>query len=442
MVVGGGVAGLTCALALARNGHDTHLVEASDQLGGMARSVTINELTVDLGSHRLHPTTSPGVENLLRELLGADLQTRERKGRLRLADRWVSFPLQLTDLVTALPPRFAANTAVDTLRGPIRRRSPAATDSFAAVVEQGLGPTMLNSFYGPYALKLWGLPADQLAGDLARRRIAASSPSRMVAKVARSLRRTPQVFRYPRLGYGQVVDRLVELAIEAGVEITTGQRVDQLDLSGRLPQASIDGTRHEVDRVMWTAPLASLTRVTTGTTPPPAATFGHRAMVLAYLGYDTDQITPFDAHYLPGLDELATRISEPKNYRDGPDPAAQGDDVWSADDDTIADRLTDDLARLGITPRPPVITETRRLSHVYPTIRPADMGPLDNLHRWAAGLRRVAVFGRQGLVVADNLHHVMDMGLCAARSLRDDGTWDSAHWAIALKRFSHHVVVD
>jgi heterodisulfide reductase subunit A2 len=36
LVVGGGIAGLTCALSIARQGHDVHLVERQERLGGMA----------------------------------------------------------------------------------------------------------------------------------------------------------------------------------------------------------------------------------------------------------------------------------------------------------------------------------------------------------------------------------------------------------------------
>ncbi len=40
-------------------------------------------------------------------------------------------------------------------------------------------------------------------------------------------------------------------------------------------------------------------------------------MLLVYLVVPTPQWTPFDAHYLPEGWTPITRISEPKNYRDG-----------------------------------------------------------------------------------------------------------------------------
>jgi heterodisulfide reductase subunit A len=39
LVVGGGIAGMTCALSIAKQGHEVHLIEKSGELGGMARRI-------------------------------------------------------------------------------------------------------------------------------------------------------------------------------------------------------------------------------------------------------------------------------------------------------------------------------------------------------------------------------------------------------------------
>ena len=48
VVVGGGIAGMTCALSIAKQGHETHLVEKTGELGGIARRIysTLNGLDV------------------------------------------------------------------------------------------------------------------------------------------------------------------------------------------------------------------------------------------------------------------------------------------------------------------------------------------------------------------------------------------------------------
>src|ERR1700712_1088021 len=104
VVLGGGPAGLAAAGKAAATGRSVLLLERGPAVGGMAASFEVAGVRVDAGSHRLHPASPPAVLDLLRELLGDDLQTRPRNGRLRLYGRWVGFPLRPAELVRTLPP--------------------------------------------------------------------------------------------------------------------------------------------------------------------------------------------------------------------------------------------------------------------------------------------------------------------------------------------------
>ena len=88
----------------------------------MAASFEVAGQRVDLGSHRLHPATDPSIMSLIRSLLGDDLQTRERNGRIRLQNKWIGFPLRTGDMVKNLPLRFSAAVAFDTLVKPLRSK--------------------------------------------------------------------------------------------------------------------------------------------------------------------------------------------------------------------------------------------------------------------------------------------------------------------------------
>ena len=431
-VVGGGPTGLTVALAAARRGRRVTLYEAADHLGGMAASLTVGGQRVDLGSHRLHPSAPPRVAELLHELVGDDLQRRERNGRVRLDGSWVRFPFRPLDLVRSVPPTLAARLAIDLARSGAPH--PGAT-SYADVVRSGLGPTALDRFHGPMATKLWGRPPDDLSAELARRRISVRDRSSVLRRLARTSRSDGRTFLYPRLGYGQVVDRLAEAAAEAGVEIRTGDR-----WTPAHPAAA---------HVAWTAPLAALADALRG--PPERA--GHRGLVLVYLIVDADRWTSFDAHYVPDADVPFARLSEPKNYRTGPDPvgttvicaeipADVGDHSWNSDDAELAARVVDGIERCGLPAPPTIDIQTVRLPQVYPVLTAGDPGRRVALLDWADGLTGISLLGRQGLLVADNLHHVLDMAMSFADSLTTDGGPDPAQWSIARDRFETFVVDD
>ena len=456
VIVGGGPAGLAAALLAAEAGHGVTLLERSERLGGMAASIDVSGQRVDLGSHRLHPSASDEVLSLVRRLIGDDLQTRARNGRMLIGSRWVRFPLSPVDMARRLPPRFVAAAARDTILAPLRR--PRA-DTYAEVVRVGLGPATLAWFYGPFALKLWGLPPEQLHGDIARRRIAVRSAGQLAAKLLRAQRSGPPLFLYPRHGYGQVVDALAERATAAGARLVTNASVTELvpGSSSTVRFTTHDET-HELsaDQVLWTAAPHHLADVVPD--GPAGHRPTHRAMVLVFLTLDVDRFTPFDAHYLPGSETIAARVSEPKNYRNGDDPAGQtvlcaeiacdvGDAVWNDEPWPLAQRVLDELIAAGARPDdqpvPTLLAATmERLPAVYPVIGPDDRPALDALTAWAQSIEGVTVFGRQGLVVADNLHHVLAMAIAAVTCLDGQGGWDHRAWAEALERFDAHVVED
>jgi protoporphyrinogen oxidase len=426
-VLGGGPAGLYAAWKAARAGHDVVVHERAPHPGGMAASFEVAGIRVDHGSHRLHPATDPAILAELRGLLGDDLQWRPRNGRIRLEGSWVKFPLSLPDVVRHLPRSFAAGVVRDT----VTRRKPRA-DTFAEVVRAGLGPTMLDRFYGPYARKLWGLDPELLSGEQARRRIAASSPSAMVRKV---VRRGPAGFWYPTHGFGQLVEALADAAVAAGADLRCGSEVASLDL--------------DAEAIWSTLPLTALARIGGG--PDVALTF--RALVLVYLVLDRPQWTTWDAHYLPGPETIASRVSEPRNYRvrpaDVPDrtvlcaelPCQVGDEVWLAGDDELGALVADGLARCGLPDATPIDVTTRRVPAAYPVYSLGFEQPLAELEAWAATRPDVVSFGRGGLFAHDNTHHALAEGRAVAACL-GTGTWDAAAWAAAKATFAAHVVED
>lgn len=460
-VVGAGPAGLMAAWRAARAGHSVVLVDGADRVGGMAGSFEVAGQRVDFGSHRLHPSIDGEILLDLYRLLGTDLQERARHGRLRLADRWMRFPLRASDLARGLPLRFAAGAARDALTRPLRR--PRA-DTFAEQVRVGLGPTVAAWFYEPYIRKLWGVDPTQLDGELARRRVAARSP----AAILRRLRPTSipgpgRTFLYPGRGFGQLSDALADAATSAGVDLRLGSGVTKIELGSpelgpphRLVLA--DGVRVEAPVVWSSAPLAGLVEMFDPPAPRPvretAAGLGHRAMVLVYLVVPRPRYTEWDAHYLPAEHNPVSRLSEPKNYRDSDDdpadrtvlcaevPCWEGDETWSAEPADLGERVRGALLAEGLPDPAPVEVEARRLPRVYPDYRVGFGEGLATVEAWLAGQAGMITLGRQGLFVGDNTHHVLAMGAAAADVLEPDGTFDGQEWARRREQFRSFVVED
>jgi len=459
VVIGAGPAGLMAALHSAQAGHQCTVVEAQQTVGGMAGSFEVAGQRVDYGSHRLHPATPERFLELFRSRLGPDLQVRARNGRIRLHGQWVAFPLRAGDMVRNLPPAFGARAALDAAAAPLRRRRSAGPATFADEVAHRLGPTVAREFYAPYARKLYGVEADQLDRELARRRVSATGAGEVLRRVMRAARPQGRSFLYPRRGYGQLSEALADVAAEAGVDLRLGTRVLGLERADDAVSVCLDGGALDAGAVLTTMPVPALAAAVDP--PPPAAVTESldrcrtRAVVLAYLVVGRDRFTPFDAHYFPGPETVVSRLSEPKNYRNGDDPPGRtvlcaeipcwpGDELWQCSEDQLGELVAGDMERAGLEMAELEGVEVRRLPAVYPVYETSTTGDRATVEEWLRSLveARIVSLGRQGLGVLDNLHHVLAMGEAAAVALGPGGAVDPVAWYESLDGFASHVVED
>jgi len=452
VILGGGPAGLAAAWQLHKQGRgQATVLEASDAVGGNAASFEVDGIPVDCGSHRLHAACDPDILADLRELLGDDLLDRPRHGRIRLRERWIHFPIRPTDAVR-LPPSFAAGVVLDSLRRLVPRRADPARETFASVLEHGLGRTVCRDFYFPYAYKIWGVRPNLLSATPARRRVAARSIGKMLRRVARAAAgvKSPGVgrFFYPRQGFGQIGQALADAARRAGAEVRLQARVRAIRLgSPHRVSAEIGGTVEtiECDHVWSTLPVTLLPRLLQPAAPAPVLTaterIAYRAMVLVYLVLGQRQFSEYDAHYFPEADVTLTRLSEPKNYgaRTEPQdrtvvcgeiPCAVDDATWTATDEELADVVAQSLLHSGIPLRAPVLrVVTRRLRQAYPIDLNGYEPHLERLDTWLRGLEGVLTLGRQGLFAHGNTHHTIAMAYGAVDCLGPDGRFDWDRWS-------------
>jgi protoporphyrinogen oxidase len=453
LVLGAGPAGAGAAYRAARAGHGVVLIERADVAGGAAGSFDVGGIRVDHGSHRLHPSIDAAILGDLRDLLGGALEQRRRHGRILLEGSWIPFPPRALDALVHLPPSFVLGLAGDAATAWARRPR---DGTFAEVLRAGLGPTICERFYFPYARKIWGLEPDQLDGEQARRRVSAGSTGSLARRVLSG--RSGAWFWYPRGGFGTISERLADGAAAAGATLRFGTSVEALELGDDGVVAWLSGgDAVAAGNAFTTLPLATLSRLVRPPPPRPVldavATLRTRALLLVYLVFARDRCTPYDAHYIPGEFTPVTRISEPKNYRSAGDPEGRtvlcaeipcqvGDALWSATEQSAGELVQETLARAGFRLPAPVDVVLRRLPSAYPIYDLGWSEAFATVDAWIGDRPRLLTFGRQGLFAHDNTHHALAMAWSAVDALRDGGGFDRAAWQAARARFATHVVED
>jgi protoporphyrinogen oxidase len=366
----------------------------------------------------------------------------------------VAFPLRIGDALRRLPPSLAAGIMRDALVGPLRT---SRADTFDEVLTAGVGPTLAQRFYFPYARKVWGVEPSALSGAQARRRVSANSVPAIVRRAVLGARQPPW-FWYPRTGFGALAEGLARGARSRGADVRLGTRVVGVEhATDAWTVRAADGSVVVARHVWSTLPIPLLTTLLR---PPPPDDIGqdamalrYRAMLLVYLALERAAYTPFDAHYLPEPWTPITRISEPKNYRDGPDPptttvlcaelpCAPDDQWWGSSADRLGAVVADTCAAAGL-PRPqPREVVVHRRRHAYPIATNDSAARLDRIEQWVATVPRLLTLGRQGLFAHDNTHHALAMAWAAADAFDPRSGLDRHAWATARDGFRAHVVED
>jgi len=458
-VLGAGPAGVGAAFqAVKRKLGPTVVLEQRDRPGGNAGSFDLEGLRVDYGSHRLHPACDAGVLADLKALLGDDFQIRPRHGRILLRNRWIHFPLQPVDLALHVPKSFLFGAAADIVRK--RFVSKASDESFASVLEAGLGRTICRDFYFPFARKLWGLDPAQLSPIQARRRVSANTPGRMLRKLKPA---GAGRFYYPRRGYGQISERLHEEAAARGAEFLFGSKVTGIQHEGgqvacvHYEQNGAPGTV-DCQFVLSTLPINLLARSMRPEAPveilEAATRMSFRAMILIYLVLDQDRFTEYDAHYFPEERFPISRLSEPKNYSGVSEPSDRtvlcaelpcdaASATWTMSDAELGDLVRSSLRDAGIPIRASIRkVVTRRLPQAYPIYKRGFEVDLEQVDDWLGQFENLLTFGRQGLFAHDNAHHALYMAYCAVDCMQSDGKFLWDRWKEFRHEFESHVVED
>lgn len=465
-VLGAGPAGLAAALELAKRGEEVTLLERNSSVGGNAGSFEFGGQHVDFGSHRLHPASDPQVLAQIRELLGDDLLERPRHGRINLLGRWIHFPLRPADLLLNGNPRFTLGVMTDLAKKLLPGKHSNNQENFATVLSAGLGETICNEFYFPYAKKIWGVNPDELSATQAHKRVSAGTIGKMIKRMmpwnkGSGGANTKGIFFYPRYGFGQICEAYYEAARKAGVKVLLDFDITAITLSETSQTVSgvKEGQPVEIqsDQIFSTIPVTTIAQLVEDT-PAEILTASKnlqfRSMVLVYLKLPQRQFTEYDAHYFPGKEVPFTRVSEPRNYSDRKEPTSStvlcvevpcfyNDQIWNSSPQDLAGVVVNGIRNVGleITNKPEEVM-ARKLRYAYPLYKDGYEKTFDSLDSWIESQSGILSFGRQGLYAHDNTHHAIFMAQKAVECVEPQGSISLQKWRDFKEIFKSHVVED
>jgi protoporphyrinogen oxidase len=432
-VLGGGPAGLAVAHYAARHGVPVTVYERSREVGGLCRTFEHGHHRYDAGAHRFHDKDAEATADM-RALLGDRLVGVNAPSRIWDGRRFVDFPPTPIGMLTSSGIGQIGRIGLDLLKS---RRTKRECVSFADFAIAQFGETLARRFLINYTEKLWGLPAEQLSPDVATRRLSGMTLRSLLIELVAPHRKVQHIdgrFLYPVDGYGALPAALAATlppgAIRTEHDVVgfdvDGDRLARIRFAGR-PSAEVEG------RIVATLPLTILVRLLGDAVPEPArraaAALRFRSVRLLFLRLARPRVSSSASIYLPDPDLCVARLSEPKNRSPRMAPAHEtsllaevpcfaGDALHGLADDALADRVTRELAQVGLIDRRDVIEWRHHLlPNAYPVYALDWSRTAAEATTGLRGLRNLDLLGRGGLFFYSHLHDQLRLGKEYARDL-------------------------
>ncbi len=281
MLIGAGPAGLTAALEFLRKSDIAPIVlEASEEIGGISRTVRYKGNRMDIGGHRFFSKSDrvmqwwmellpPAIDedspdgahhvisyqNQHRPLpmaLDTDVDSdlvmlvRPRKSRIYFLRRFFAYPVTLTPAtIRGLGILRTARIGFSYLWTKFHQRKPER--SLEDFLINRFGVQLYRTFFKSYTEKVWGVRCDELSAEWGAQRIKGLSLSSAVAHffktvfkrrkndadIAQKGTETSLIeqFLYPKYGPGQLWEHVACLIQQKGGQVLTGWRVVRLESS-------------------------------------------------------------------------------------------------------------------------------------------------------------------------------------------------------------------
>jgi protoporphyrinogen oxidase len=455
LVLGAGPAGLTAAYLLAQRGVSTTVVEAEDQVGGLAKTVERNGYRFDLGGHRFF-TKAREVDALWHEVLGDEFLRRPRMSRIFWNGRFLDYPLRGPDVIRKLGPIELTRSLVSYVRARLRPTSP--EESFEDWVCNRFGRRLFELFFRSYTEKVWGVPTSELRAEWAAQRIkglsfVSAAKSAFFGNRGNAVKSLITEFNYPRFGPGQMWDAMRAEIEKLGGEIRTDCRVEQLRIEGGcVTEVVAGGRRLRPQNVISSLPLRTMVglagEAVSADVRWAAKGLRYRDFLTVALILDGKDLFPDNWIY---IHEPGVRVGRIQNYRSWspwmvPDETKAcvgleyfcfvGDELWSMDDAELVALASRELEQLGLATALDVESgEVVRVPKAYP-MYDVDYGDrVDAIRGWLDGVSNLQQVGRNGLHRYNNSDHSMLTAMRAVENLLDGTQHDV--WAVNADSVYH-----
>jgi protoporphyrinogen oxidase len=449
VIIGGGLAGLSCGYELVKAGLQVTILEREPEVGGMANSFEEGDRGTagqegsdywcyDYGPHRFH-TREKELMAHIQEILGDNKVWAKRLSRIFMFGKFFNYPLSAKNVLKSLPPWTVLRILFDYAFVrflDLTRLKKYRDVHFQEWVEKRFGKQLAQLFFVQYTEKAWGLPATEISADWASQRITLLNLTDTIKKTLFKPKNTPRTlvtdFIYPKLGgIGELARGYAREIQRMGGRILCGAPAIRVHREGGTVtkiEVRKDGKTEFItgDEYISTIPVTAMAKSVEPAPPQEVLEaikgLDYVAIVFVYLKINKEQVSPDNWVYLPEKRLTVHRISEFKNFSPHCAPKGKtmicaeitcrvGDEIWRAGPEKLREIAIRDLATVGLLKESEVAeTFTRKIPFAYPIYDLHYSGHLKKIMDFVHSLDNLKSGGRQGLFRYNNMDQSIEMG--------------------------------
>jgi protoporphyrinogen oxidase len=439
VILGAGPAGLTAAYELARNGVRSVVLEQDAVVGGLARTVEHNGYRFDIGGHRFF-TKLLYIEDIWKQVLGADLLVRSRLSRIYYRSKFFHYPLEPMNALIGLGPSEALRCITSFLRS---RLAPALPeDDLETWISNRFGRRLFQVFFKGYTEKVWGMPCNQISAEWGEQRIRGLSLATVLREALgkrpcghRTTRSLAREFYYPRLGPGMMWSRMREIVEQLGVEVVLQAPVAEIHCSRGGVNAVLAGGRlYAGEQFISSIPIRELIH---RLRPQPEQElqralddFRYRDFITVALMVKGGNLFPDNWIYVHDPTATVGRIQNYGNWSPDmiPDPGTsclgfeyfcqENDGLWSKSDAELTALAARELEHLGFAAASQILdVKVVRMPKAYPVYDGVYRRGIKSVRAFLRTTPNLQLVGRNGMHRYNNQDHSMLTGVLAARNI-------------------------
>jgi protoporphyrinogen oxidase len=462
VIIGAGPAGLTAAFQLEKAGIHSVILEGTDQVGGISRTVERDGWRFDIGGHRFF-TKVQEVEDVWNEILPAEeFLLRPRLSRAYYRNRFIEYPLRAGDLLKKFGPFECLLCAGSYLAAVVR--PPKDQDKYEAWLTARFGKRLYGHLFKSYTEKVWGVPADQISADFAAQRVKnltlgkAAINALMPKRNQKEITSLIEEFRYPKYGPGMMWEACRDKVVAAGAELHMETKVRRIRHEGgravEVVAVKPDGTEmvFPCTDVISSMPFTKLVKGMDPAPPPEvleaADEIHHRDFLSVALVVPQEFAFPDNWIY---IHEPNVKVGRIQNYgswspylvKEGRTCLGleyfvfEGDDMWTKSDEALIEQAKSELTTLKLADADRVEQGyVVRVPKAYPTYDVGYVERVEALRKWVETTTpNVHPVGRNGMHRYNNQDHSMYTAMLTVENILGRGDHDI--WTVNVEQEYH-----